>query len=585
MKSKKADITNQMNSIVDIDVISTEAIYDCDFLEQSEATLRSKRLYDVATSIFPQSKRKIYVIDKHSRLLKGHNRISLMSANPNEFKNARMWFHPFKKLRDDSDYRLTGNPNVDNVFEVTSIINPQTYFEQCEDWRDKLDTLFYQGFMKDPRIVNAFKCCMPPLPFNPRKWQRFNNHVFLFTQTKTGKTAFSEEVLGQYVVTEPSGPGLAGGILGKSVTTGILQGKGFCMLDEINATETEVFDLILNLMENGVGNRGKVGQPSCATTKTIMFCGNPEDDVPELLAMDFRNILTTLTQDGSNVERLSGRLGLFLYGIDFQQVKQIHMVEPEELDLIRGLIYDTFAVYQEKYEECLMRMTKDWLFQDDDAWGETVKKLAPLARDGKVHQFIIGWKHSVDNMRMAALRWTLLENLDKFVLKPLDELLDKEFMKELGEKYEYVKNEINLSSLKNLTKIDFKTTYEIFREMVTSHTVLKTKSERELQRLFGLGSSHTIAEWLRRVDNDELIDFNEEKPVEINEINLDLYTILDIIRRLQDKKEFATEQEVVSEALDYSDASEERIQKLIVELKKNGDINEFKPKQYTIVRK
>lgn len=494
-------IKDKINPAVDVEVTQIQTIYEGN--SNVMGLLTTKKCYDVATAQFPSSKRQIYIIDRFNRMKRGHNKVTLeIVSNPlNELKNIREWYPRLKESRGNDFIPIT-DPNYADLWYVVPTIHPQDFFPNCGAWKENLVQLFYQGHLKDERIVATFKCCMPPLPFNPKKYQRFNNHVFLFTQTKTGKTGFSHEVLGQYVVTEPSVAGLAGGILGKTVQIGALQGTGFCMLDEINATNTEVFDLILNIMEQGIGTRGKVGQPSCMTTKTIMFAGNPEDDVPELLAMDFRAILSTLTKEGANVERVSGRLGLFVYGIDYKKVKPFEIADPDEIDIIRGVIYDTLSLEQDKFEKLIDRLAPTWLFLEDSDWEDKIKSLAPKAKDDKIYQFISGWKNSVDNMRMASLRWALIDNLDKFALQELDTFISDEFLKDLENKYLYIRDEINFKSLERLTKVDFRVTYEKFKEMIVSHPALKTKPERQLQRLFGLGSHNTIRKWLETVDSE-----------------------------------------------------------------------------------
>ncbi len=516
-------ISKILNPVVDVEVVEVQTIYE---VNETTGQISTKVLYNVATSVFPGSLKKIFLIDKYDRISRGHNKLSLEAISNPAMSLAQIqdWYPPFKGMRVGE----VAHMQVNDIFNVTPTVHPNEFFIHCEDWKEDLNQLFYQGFMKDPRIVAVFKACMPPLPFNPKKYQRYNNHAFLFTQTKTGKTGFAEEVLGQYVVTEPSAPGLAGGILGSKVRTGALQGTGFCMLDEINATDTEVFDLILNLMEQGVGNRGKVGQPSCKTTKTIMFAGNPEDDAPELLAMDFRNILSTLTRDGANVERVSGRLGLFLYGLDFQKARPIEIIDADEIDILRGIIYDSLSMNKDKFEDILKTLAPEWLFLEDEEWDTQIKKLAIKSKDAKIYQFIKGWKNSVDNMRMAALRWTLLENLDKFILLPPHEFLSNGFKKELQEKYDYIKTMINYPSLENLTLVDFNITYEKFKQMVLSHPSLKNRTERQLQGLFGVGSHNTIRKWLEKVDLEET-DENEyrDQHPEIEEINPEMKEEID----------------------------------------------------------
>jgi transposase len=92
--------------------------------------------------------------------------------------------------------------------------------------------------------------------------------------------------------------------------------------------------------------------------------------------------------------------------------------------------------------------------------------------------------------------------------------------------------------LEKLTQVDFKVTYLKFKKMVLSYPALKTKSERQLQRLFGVGSHHTIKKWLESIDS-EIVRENEYEEQELTseEVSPEQETeINDVLKNLKPVK-------------------------------------------------
>jgi hypothetical protein len=526
-----SDLKPNTQEVVEINVAKKVKVYEKTHEgEAGELCLHRKVAYDVGIGSLPEGSQDLYIIDQHQRLGHGLQAISLRPVSLKDPLCQQKYvtqYHKFLgRISPDKISDTVNHAQVHDIYQYVPTINPNDFFGKVGNWKACLDYLFKQGFEKDEALVAAFKSAMIPLPFKPTQWQSYNPHGFIFTQSKTGKSSFAEDVMGYHPMTEPSAPGLAGGLQGHKITTGSMAGTGLLFIDEINTVDSKVLDLILNALEKGIASRGKVGGADgnllCRTTKTLYFAGNPIFKDPELMPYSFNQVISSLTNSVTETSRIGNRLGIFLFGTEYAKTKKVYRADRDLLMYIRNAIYDTIALEHDKWEKLLEKLEFTWLNEPDEEWMDFVARMSMGVREPNLQSFISGTADSVDNMRMAALRWTVLENMDRFAQESNQKLLNDIFMDELAKNYEFIKSDINGPSLKRLKGQKIIRTKDNFIAMALNSPAFLTLSDTSIAQMFGGVSPNTIKNWRKCIDDEfEIMDSLEQEEIKTEMIPID----------------------------------------------------------------
>jgi hypothetical protein len=332
--------------------------------------------------------------------------------------------------------------------------NPNKFFKQI-DWKECLDYWVSGGSNKDPRLIEAFKTCIIPLPDNePIMFQPLNAHQIWVTNSGTGKSTFNL-IYGNSPVQELTQAGLFGSNDSKyeSQITGILQGKGMFMVDEVseltvsNKDGTPLINLLLSYLEQGQVTRAFKKPVVCKGTKTIILNSNPKSKENQT-----DGILEFVNMVGSNDDkiRLGRRFGLLLFGNDFQTIDYSEPYPAKHINFIQRMVRTAIAKNQ-KPIYALFSKNYNCISQPDNEMKKELLEIANNIYIPEIRELLTGLSMATAKIKTSAFRSLLLDNLDLITLGKYKEV--HKLWK--SNKQEYISriHAINLESFKDIEKI------------------------------------------------------------------------------------------------------------------------------------
>ena len=315
------------------------------------------------------------------------------------------------------------------------------------EFKKLIDFWLYEGCKKDERIVNIMKSSIIPIRnFDPTTFQKYNSHSFMITNTGTGKTTFAY-ILGESPGVDPTVAGLFGGNVNEynDIIKGKLNGDGIHFLDEINVKDTDIISSILAYLENGNVTRNLKVPITCIGTKTIILNGNPEDTcMVEGLSKFLRAISNVDTPD-----RIGRRFGFILIGNDYISVDSSKS-DSRFRDLIRRLVFTSIN----KYIKQINSIIKDNLNWINEIPKEVIKEIESKTAcipNKVIKRFFKGYILGLYKVKMASIRYLILENLDLIVLNKIKKL--KEIIKKQRDEVFNKLISINMDSINKLSYI------------------------------------------------------------------------------------------------------------------------------------
>lgn len=375
-------------------------------------------------------------------------------------------------------------------------VDKKDYFKDDDlNWRKTIDYLAYQGLGKDKVIVEILKSLAFPMP-RALKYQSLNPHTLMFTQTKTAKTTTLTELGWQPLSGSTlTVPGLFGG--GMKHEVGTAQGWGVLGIDEcgkVNLSGEDqrgILEFCLEYLQKGTMQRIIYGSKVCNGTKTFCLFSNPESTRDSLMPYYIKNLLYRL---GALSEQVSSRLGIMVFGNNFNQVWFESLYYRKDLDKLRLLIKEVWIEHQKKWMKVLDSYG-NWLNRSDEDYIKRFKELP--YNDDNIYRWVInGFGKFHNRSKCAAIKLTVMNNLDKFYLMKHKEYM-KEVAYELSDNWEFIKN-VNLSSVKLISDIQ-KIDRDGFWDLCDKEKV-HLLSVSELSRCMDLPWS-TLKDWISAYKN------------------------------------------------------------------------------------
>jgi hypothetical protein len=306
------------------------------------------------------------------------------------------------------------------VYRIEPSIELRKFFEY-HDWKRVLDLYLTEGLDKDWRLVEAFKTIVLPLiPLNWRndselsKLQYFNNHMFLVTNTKVGKSEWAK-ILGEMPSSEWSSAGFFGSFEKGERIEGKLEGQGVVFIDEAmyvtGYSDIAIMPSLLTYAQQGTACRTIKGNVEARGTKTLVFASNPTRS--EDILASFEEFLQVLC--GKDYpEKVGGRCGLILVGNDYKTVR------PQgDISEYRGVVLRLIKQVVQKYYYSriypILKTNMKWACETGDA-ENTYKALSLCCPNVFVRKFIDGMSLSIPKIKMGVIRSLILEHLPELIL-------------------------------------------------------------------------------------------------------------------------------------------------------------------------
>lgn len=399
------------------------------------------------------------------------------------------------------------------VYRIEPSIDLKEFF-RFHDWKRMLDLYLTEGLDKDWRLVEAFKTIVLPLiPLNWKndselsKLQYFNNHMFLVTNTKVGKSEWAK-ILGEMPSSEWSSAGFFGSFEKGERIEGKLEGAGTVFIDEAmyitGYSEIAILPALLTYAQQGTACRTIKGNVEARGTKTLVFASNPTRS--EDLLASFEEFLKVLC--GKDYpEKVGGRCGLVLLGNDYKTVRpqgDISEYRGVVLRLIKQVVQKFY--YSRIYP--ILKTNMKWACDTKEA-ENTYKAFSLCCPSVFIKKFIDGMSLSIPKIKMGVIRSLILEHLPELVLS----FNLKKFQREIIEKEREERFQM-------LVSINFKS----FQAMTVDSGLMKNKklciseikkrfpemSLRDIGLFLGESKSN-IERWLKEDEKGDSPDSGDNK--------------------------------------------------------------------------
>jgi len=438
------------------DEVSGTFVIDKVFAVHSESKVRGhlkyERLFNVARAHLPSDvSHEFVIVDRYGLI----PRAGLVTLCIRELAHAqRRKVLSMNPVQSWLGVNAEEKESMLRLYNAEPTMNPKEFFrENRGKWQDILRLWLTEGLDKDERIVDVLKASVLPLYGSPERWQPFNSHTVLITNSGTGKS-FLNQIAGSVSSADISIAGMFGGNIENysQQQIGLLNGSGWFMLDECEQLakadySKEIVLSLLSYMEQGKVERTLKVPVRCEGTKTIIFSSNPTSDDMLEAFLAFHSLM----QGDADPTRFGRRIGIFLFGNDYKRIDANSPISALR-DPVRRLIEIVVLKEKTRYSALLSRNLA-WISKPCKAYENTIAAASKRCPDEKIARFLMGLSYASRRLRMAAVRIALLENLDAFVLKAGISRVQKVVEKERDSVFSRLVS-ANLQSLENLTVTD-----------------------------------------------------------------------------------------------------------------------------------
>jgi len=391
-------------------------------------------VHSVAEAHLPGNADMRYIIVDEDHLIKHERGVQELSLRRLSYKEI----DDLKKLPTTSQWH---NPSM-SVFKTQWPINVKEYF-RLNDWPRALDIWITERLDKDPRIVDCQKSITIPLSGDPSRIQPLNAHSIWLTNTGVSKS-FYAILLGGEPIQGATQAGAIGSYdqtkYGTVVKHGFLHGEGFpVLIDEINTNDKPLIQKLLTYLENGRVWRGLKEPILLEGTKTVVLTGNPSKDDLTISLADFVTIVCTADEP----QRIGRRFGFLLIGDDYRRVEGDGA--PSLRHEVRRVIQTTIRQYRAQIQG-MIESQMDWITTPEPKIEQEIRDYADATPIQIAAEFVRGQSYGcIKKLKMAAIRYTILEQLDRAPDDTVDFTnIDKVFQRLL---------DINLDSWRKLALI------------------------------------------------------------------------------------------------------------------------------------
>jgi len=469
----------KMKPVNVIDIKEYLNIYEINTSEKVRNTLEIKPLYRVCLGMTMSGEDTFTIYDAEMITEYGRNELSFGIIKV----KAGVPIKDGNKTLKNQDWanRIKGK-----LIKICDKMNAKEFFQQLEKynmpWTQVLDYLIDDTGKKDERLMNIAKATYLPSSEMTNEYATINNHSLIVSNSGIGKSATFSRLTGKQPSTDYSIPGLIGTVTQQStIVGGNLNGKGLYVFDEFPQTteaRSQVVASLLNYMESGETTRDLAMKVHCKGAKTLIFMGNIPREYNE---KNFEETILKLAGQDA-FQRVGRRLAHVLYRQDFKELNPGH----ENIKFVNFIRYALESAISQNQDQIrkITSLFRKWIYQEDMQYVNSIKSYAKYSSYRLVAQFLEGNSRSYSRIKNGALKWTILQHLDKICLQkiPFKELLsflrvETYQMYDILKRYNYESYEFLLEGKKAIVIGMFKEgklESQIAKELeITDHTVKK----------------------------------------------------------------------------------------------------------------
>lgn len=373
-----------------------------DLTRGSDDIVCNERSYRIANAVIPNTTDYFLIYDENFQLSVGMAEICVQYINEEDVKKL-------------SRYDTWKDMIRENLVKYVSTYEPNALLKRMKrrkiTFREVVDYLVDDTGKKDRKITELIKSTMLPIPMYMRKrFQPFNNHAIILTNSGVGKSTAYERVLGIQPSTGVTEAGLVGGCnLSKEVTVGSLNGVGVEVIDEFPERDTSIVNKLLTYTESGETIRKLVSMIVCRGTKSIVMMGNCTNTDEYHLNSELVKLAT-----GRTLERVGRRYCQLLYGRNFDIVSA-EDYSPDVIEKLRGIVGSIVNANEKKIIDAMLYCLA-WVQQDDKDYENHFRGLGRLTKYDNLRDFFLGCSLHSKRLKFGAVKVAILDNLDMLVL-------------------------------------------------------------------------------------------------------------------------------------------------------------------------
>lgn len=470
-------------------------VYD---INTNSISYHIRPLYRICFATTVNGKDVFTLHDEEMQIDRGINEIAMVKQNGKiKLKRSEQW-----------------QDNIQGKF-VKSVhkLDSKEFFKLLKElnipWNQILNWLMDDTMVKDRRIVEITKATYLPFPVEKDNfWASVNNHSIIVTNSGVGKSTTYARLTGKQPGSDYSIPGLVGTVGERgTVVGGSLNGKGLYVFDEFpqtNDQRSSVVTSLLNYMESGETMRDLAQRITCTGTKTLVFMGNVPEHYNE---KNFQEILFKLAGRDA-MQRVGRRLGHVLFGQHYAEVNPTRD-NPKHVGFLRYVLESAVNQNRAKIQKVLNKH-KNWVLAEDEHFVTYYKGLSRFCSFRMVGQFLEGHARSYSRIKCGALKWAIIQNLDKISLlsaKDYDKIIKSDMDRIYSEMKKWDFESFNFLVEGKKSKVA-----EMFNE---------GKSIKEISDILEIYHS-TVKEWIEELKiaeknnldaETEMLRFAEEKPM------------------------------------------------------------------------
>lgn len=467
--------------------INIKGLFYEQFEEDNTITYTAKKICNVYKAFIGVGNADILIItNPDMNLVNGFQELCLYEVKDNKIPDL-INDSKFQKLIHDNKQEYRKYKLIDSISEtdLKNIIKEhgiKAFIDDFLDMNSKIDDRYYDFFKTN---LITFGNCRPDL-------QKYNPHIIIIDQGKTGKSTLLEKICGENKFDSSRTANLLGFATADSIIKGSINEQfNPIAFDDFTITnfEQNFLNGLPSIMETGKAVIGKgkskiktINSSQITITANISYLAEQE---PEDLLFEFKKIIEKI----GDPMKTGTRFGLILFGNDFKQPTQNkpHLT-PNDLKKNQKCIEKLSKMISEKFIKLFdCDEIMNFLEMPMNDFSEIINNSLPNIISSKE---IVFWKRlpsgyrHINGLALKLGFWDYIEENPKIVF---DNNSDSDINKVLKYSKSRLKEIIktNLTSLKNIITIEEnkKEIYKKYFEFLPEYlkTIIKTCCKLSLE--------------------------------------------------------------------------------------------------------
>jgi hypothetical protein len=508
--SRKLTLMQRQIKIKPIATLQIEKVIDIYNLKRNSPTVEPERLYRLGLAHLPHDDfiHKFCIRLRNFNTSVGINQVCIEVVT----KPVMEKWQEYKAIQKN----IEGfNPHKEG-----QAIDIKKFVEFCREneiheeqlWNFLLD----DTYSKSKEISLIFHPQIIPIPHYESELQKYNSHGIILSNSKSGKSETCFRLYPQANFEEITVPTLLGTAKDGQLKTGLLDGQGVILIDEINKRKDEeekILDKIKTYLEKGMAQRGIWGMSaSVKGTKCVIFAGNA-DIMTSSPQRNLMHLLGKIFSIGGDSDAFGRRLGFLVYNTKMNEVTDSISEHPQAMQVLN--CFRKEITHNESLNKDIIRIlyaSMDWINDLDNDHKEKILEFIPAFNYDAIKAFIKGLSISSHiKLKFMAVRSTINNHIFEIIENPPKNFFEKH-KQEILCKYEELKTYLIYNTLEILTEQQTNTLKDkiisyILENKIDINSDIKYEDQQKIAEHFKTGFPY-IRKIIHKIRNNNLINKN-----------------------------------------------------------------------------